>query len=99
MLAIWHSLLLVLGSSFLLPPSSFRGVPAMQQFTRSLTREIEVGGERLAVTLSKEGLSVRPVGGRRPPHHMSWETWLCAVVAHAAGQEPTADEVHKAFEA
>jgi cell wall assembly regulator SMI1 len=71
----------------------------MQQFTRSLTREIEVGGERLAVTLSKEGLSVRPVGGRRPPHSMSWETWLCACVAHAAGQEPSAEQIQKAFEA
>jgi cell wall assembly regulator SMI1 len=71
----------------------------MQQFTRSLTREIEVGGERLAVTLSKEGLSVRPVGGRRPPHHMSWEAWLCDCVAHGDGQEPTAEQIQEALKA
>jgi cell wall assembly regulator SMI1 len=70
----------------------------MQQFTRALTREIEVGGERLALTLSKEGLSVRPVGGRRPPHTMSWSACLCACVANA-GQEPPADQVEQALDA
>jgi cell wall assembly regulator SMI1 len=70
----------------------------MQQFTRALTREIEVGGERLALTLSKDGLSVRPVGGRRPPHTMSWSACLTACVANA-GQEPPADQVQQAIEA
>lgn len=70
----------------------------MQQFTRALTREIEVGGERLALTLSKDGLSVRPVGGRRPPHTMSWTACLCACVT-GAGQEPPADAVKHALEA
>ena len=69
----------------------------MQQFTRSLTREIEVGGERLAVTLSKEGISVRPVGGRRPPHKTSWEAWLCACVA--GGAEPSPERVQEALKA
>jgi cell wall assembly regulator SMI1 len=64
----------------------------MQQFTRALTREIEVGGERLAITLSNEGLSVRPVGGRRPPHTMSWEACLHACVT-GAGQQPTAEQL------
>ena len=70
----------------------------MQQFTRALTREIEVGGERLALTLSKEGLSVRPVGGRRPPHTMSWEACLCACVA-GVGQEPPAEQVQEVLKA
>jgi cell wall assembly regulator SMI1 len=70
----------------------------MQQFTRALTREIEVGGERLALTLSKEGLSVRPVGGRRPPHTMSWEAWLCACVA-GVGKEPAAEQIEEAVKA
>ncbi|HZV05041.1 MAG TPA: SMI1/KNR4 family protein [Gemmataceae bacterium] len=70
----------------------------MQQFTRALTREIEVGGERLALTLSKDGLSVRPVGGRRPPQTMSWAACLCACVANA-GQEPPADQVEQAIDA
>jgi cell wall assembly regulator SMI1 len=60
----------------------------MQQFTRELTREIVVGGERLVLTLSKEGLSVRPVGGRRPPYTMSWQACLCACVANAAAEPP-----------
>jgi cell wall assembly regulator SMI1 len=73
-----------------------RGVPAMQKFTRSLTREIELAGERLAVTLSEEGLSVRPVGARRPPQTMTWGAWLCACLAQSAGDEPSADEVQEA---
>jgi cell wall assembly regulator SMI1 len=70
----------------------------MQHFTRSLTREIEVGGERLAITLSKEGVSVRPVGGRKPPYHMSWGAWLCACVNHSGDPAPTVEQVRQAFE-
>jgi len=70
----------------------------MQQFTRALTREIEVGGERLAITLSKEGLSVRPVGGRRPPHTMSWAACVCACVT-GGSHEPSTDQVHEALKA
>jgi cell wall assembly regulator SMI1 len=71
----------------------------MQQFTRSLTREIEVGGERLALTLSKEGLSVRPVGGRRPPYTMTWEAWLCSCVSGSAGQQPTTEQIQEVLTA
>ena len=67
----------------------------MQQFTRNLTREIVVGGERLALTLSKEGLSVRPVGGRRPPHTMTWEEWLCICVT-GEGQKPPDEQIQQA---
>lgn len=56
----------------------------MQKFTRALTREVEVGGERLAVTFDADGLSVRPVGSRREPHRLSWAAVVCAV----AGQSP-----------
>ncbi len=70
----------------------------MQQFTRDLTREIQVGGERLALTLTKEGLSVRPVGGRRPPHTMSWEACLYACVERA-GQAPTAEQIEEVLKA
>ncbi len=51
----------------------------MQKFTRALTREIEVGGERLAVTLSEEGLQVRVVGTRKTPYSMTWAACLCAL--------------------
>lgn len=71
----------------------------MQQFTRALTREIVVGGERLAVTLSNEGLSVRPVGGRRPPHTMSWEAWVCACVAGTGSAAPTAEHIQETLKA
>lgn len=60
----------------------------MQKFTRALTREVEVGGERLAVTFSAEGLSVRPVGARRPPHTLSWEALVCACTEHGAACSP-----------
>jgi cell wall assembly regulator SMI1 len=57
----------------------------MQEFTRALTREIQVGGERLAVTFDKDGLSVRPVGSRRPPLSLSWEAVVLACTQQAAG--------------
>jgi cell wall assembly regulator SMI1 len=72
----------------------------MQKFTRALTREIEVAGERLAVTLSGEGLSVRPVGSRRQPYCMSWAAWVTACTQPwAANYEPTPEEAAKAVEA
>lgn len=71
----------------------------MQRFTRSLTREIEVGGERLVLTLSQEGVSVRPLGKRRAPHSMSWETWLCACVAQVGDPQPTTEQIQQAIAA
>src|SRR5260370_37733445 len=53
-------------------------------FTRSLTREIEVGGERVAVTLDGTGVVLRPVGSRRPPHTATWASVLCAAAAGTA---------------
>lgn len=64
----------------------------MQKFTRALTREIEIAGERLAVTLNEEGLMVRPVGSRRPPHHLSWAACLCAVAGRPATADPPGAE-------
>jgi cell wall assembly regulator SMI1 len=67
----------------------------MQKFTRALTREVEVGGERLAVTLSEVGLEIRPVGSRRPPHSLSWAACVCACARHP--EEPTEEEVAEAL--
>ncbi len=50
----------------------------MQKFTRSLTREIELGGERVAVTLDADGVTLRPVGSRRPPLTLNWAGVVCA---------------------
>jgi len=44
----------------------------MQKFTRPLTREIELAGERLALTLDERGISIRPVGSRKPPREITW---------------------------
>jgi cell wall assembly regulator SMI1 len=72
----------------------------MQKFTRALTREVEVAGERLAVTLSAEGLSVRPVGSRRQPYSMSWAAWVTSCTQPwAANYEPTPEEAAAAVEA
>jgi cell wall assembly regulator SMI1 len=68
----------------------------MQKFTRALTREIELGGERLAVTLSEEGLTVRPVGARRPPHTLSWAACISAAVGlPGAGADELAEVVKR----
>src|SRR6516162_2187004 len=56
----------------------------MQKFTRSLTREIEVSGERVSVTLDASGVVLRPVGSRRPPHSVTWAGVLCTAVAGTA---------------
>jgi cell wall assembly regulator SMI1 len=71
----------------------------MQKFTRALTREIEVGGERLAVTLSEEGLSVRPVGSRRPPHAMTWAAWVYACANRRGDGEPAPEAIAEALKA
>jgi len=70
----------------------------MQKFTRPLRREIEVAGERLALTFGEQGLAVRPVGARRPAVEASWS----AVVARlfgtsSAAAEPSADELTSAL--
>jgi cell wall assembly regulator SMI1 len=70
----------------------------MQKFTRTLTREIEVGGERLALSLDANGLSVRPVGGRKTPHTMSWATLACVLTGKApAPDNPTEEEIAAAL--
>src|SRR5262249_55873474 len=64
------------------------------KFTRALTREIEIGGERLAVTLDAGGVTVRPVGSRRPPHTLGWPAVVCAIAGRpAAGPAPPPPEV------
>src|SRR5437870_2253392 len=60
----------------------------MMKFTRPITREVEVGGERLAVTMGEQGVSFRPVGARRPPKELSWAAVLCC----ATGQYPQAGD-------
>jgi cell wall assembly regulator SMI1 len=66
----------------------------VQKFTRPITREIEVGGERLALTFSETGLSVRPVGSRKPPREVTWPALLQAITGVSAeagaGQAPEA---------
>jgi len=36
----------------------------VQKFTRPITREVEIGSERLAFTFGEQGIAVRPVGSR-----------------------------------
>jgi cell wall assembly regulator SMI1 len=71
----------------------------MQKFTRPLTREIEVGGTRLAVTFSAEGMEVRIVGTRRPPLTLSWASVLVAGMPQHGQPEPTAEEIAAAVKA
>src|SRR5262245_34528535 len=72
----------------------------MQKFTRALTREVEIGGERLALTLSAEGVRIRPVGSRRPPRQLSWASILCASAGNLpAGEAATPEEIAAALDA
>ncbi len=60
----------------------------MQKFTRPLTREIELAGERLAFTFDETGIAIRPVGSRRPPKEITW----AALLVHLTGLPPAAGE-------
>lgn len=60
----------------------------MQKFTRALTREVEVGGQRLAFTFDAEGLAVRPVGSRRPPSRATWASVVSFLASSAAPAAP-----------
>ncbi len=56
----------------------------MQKFTRPITREVEIGGERLAFTFGEQGITVRPVGSRKPPKEISWATLLTHMTSSSA---------------
>jgi cell wall assembly regulator SMI1 len=72
----------------------------MQQFTRALTREVQVAGERLALTFDKDGISIRPVGSRRPPHVLTWAEVLLACMHPGGGAHtPTEGQVGAALKA
>jgi cell wall assembly regulator SMI1 len=70
----------------------------MQKFTRPITREIELGGERLALTLTEAGVSIRPVGSRRPPLELSWAALLGHLTSGHAS-EPSAEQLSAAVQA
>jgi hypothetical protein len=67
----------------------------VQKFTRPITREIEFGGLRLAVTFGEQGIAVRPVGSRKPPREISWPAFLSHLTEHS-GQEPTPEQIASA---
>jgi cell wall assembly regulator SMI1 len=85
---------------FVLSACLVPGAGAVQKFTRPLTREIELGSARLALTFSESGVSIRPVGSRKTPWEVSWNTLVC----YATGQLPkvameaTAEEAAAAVE-
>ncbi len=70
----------------------------MQKFTRPITREVELGGERLAFTFSEKGLEVRPLGSRKPPREISWGAVLVHMLGSGEGQAPSADQIKAAAE-
>ncbi len=65
----------------------------MQKFTRAITREIEIAGERLAVTMDAGGISVRPVGSRRPPHAGSWAFVIHLLAGADGSADPAPDDL------
>ena len=70
----------------------------MQKFTRPITREIELGGERLALTFSEQGIAVRPVGSRKPPKEISWAGVLTHMTGPSAGTSPSPEQLSAAVE-
>jgi hypothetical protein len=67
----------------------------VQKFTRPITREVELGGERLAFTFTEQGLQVRPLGSRKPPREITWGAVLVHMLGsgEAAPPAPSADQV------
>jgi hypothetical protein len=70
----------------------------VQKFTRALTREIELAGQRLALSLDEKGVSVRPVGSRKPPHEITWAALMCHVVKSEGSAAPEAHVLAEAVE-
>ncbi len=70
----------------------------MQKFTRPITREIELGGERLAVTFTEQGIAVRPVGSRKPPREATWAAVLTHLAGAGAAPSPTPEQLGAALE-
>lgn len=68
----------------------------MQKFTRAITREVELAGERLAMTLDADGISVRFVGSRKPPLTGSWAAILSGLAQDA--DAPSEADVAAALE-
>jgi hypothetical protein len=67
----------------------------VQKFTRPITREVELGGERLAFTFTEQGLAVRPLGSRKPPREISWGAVLVHMLSSSEGQAvaPSPDQI------
>jgi len=70
----------------------------VQKFTRPITREVEIGGERLAFTFSEQGIGVRPVGSRKPPKEINWAALLTHMTGPLAGVPPSAGQMIPALE-
>jgi hypothetical protein len=70
----------------------------VQKFTRPITREIELGGERLALTFNEQGIAVRPVGSRKPPKEITWAGVLTHMTGPAAGAPPSPEQISTAVE-
>jgi hypothetical protein len=73
----------------------------MMKFTRPITREIELSGERLAVTMGDQGVSFRPVGSRKPPREISWGMILCCATGQhcSPGHDAAPGSVTEALQA
>jgi len=64
----------------------------VQKFTRPITREVEIGSERLAFTFGEQGIAVRPVGSRKPPKEISWATLLTHMTGSSAAAAAGPDQ-------
>jgi hypothetical protein len=70
----------------------------VQKFTRPITREIEIGGERLALTFSEQGIAVRPVGSRKPPKEITWAAVLTHMTGPSGSETPSPEQINAAVE-
>jgi len=70
----------------------------VQKFTRPITREIEIGGERLALTFSEQGIAVRPVGSRKPPKEITWAGVLTHMTDPSASGTPSPEQISATVE-
>jgi hypothetical protein len=70
----------------------------VQKFTRPITREVEIGGERLAFTFGEQGIAVRPVGSRKPPKEIAWPALLTHMTGPSAGASPSSEQLTAALE-
>jgi cell wall assembly regulator SMI1 len=71
----------------------------MAKSPRPLTQEFELAGQRLTLTVSDTGVSLKLAGSRKAAREITWDALVCLAARPDAQQTPTDDQVAAAVQA